>query len=263
MFSAIFRRSGVTSTPCAAQFCHFRDEGMRVEDHAIADDRQLAAAHDAGRQQRQLVDLAVDDQRMAGIVAALEAHDDVGALRQPVDDLALALVAPLRADDHHIGHVTFPSESCGQRSRRAANRHASITASAAERDPSCWRADAPPGTTNYRRSASFTCRAAAAHRCATCVPSRNSAMHRTAYLLLLVDHPVLGRQRRRRQAGGRPCLADAADVAALGLAVVDPAAVRLAAVASRTGRSCAALPLLVALGACGFTRLQHRALFAR
>ena len=84
----------------------FRDEGVRIEDDAVADDRQLALAHDAGRQQRQLVDLAVDDQRMAGIVAALEAHHDIGALRQPVDDLALALVAPLRADDHHIGHCT-------------------------------------------------------------------------------------------------------------------------------------------------------------
>jgi hypothetical protein len=35
----------------------------------------------ARRQQRELVGLAVDDQRMAGIVAALEAHDDVGLFR--------------------------------------------------------------------------------------------------------------------------------------------------------------------------------------
>jgi hypothetical protein len=37
-------------------------------------------------------------------VAALEAHDDVGLFRQPVDDLALPLVAPLGADDDNIGH---------------------------------------------------------------------------------------------------------------------------------------------------------------
>src|SRR5437588_6684033 len=42
---------------------------------------------------------------MAGIVAALEAHDDVGLLRQPVDDLALPFVAPLGADDDNIGHL--------------------------------------------------------------------------------------------------------------------------------------------------------------
>ena len=64
----------------------------------------LPLAHHAGRQQRQLVGDAVDDQRMAGIVAALEAHDDVGLLGQPVDDLAFAFVAPLGSDHHDIRH---------------------------------------------------------------------------------------------------------------------------------------------------------------
>jgi hypothetical protein len=41
---------------------------------------------------------------MTGIMAALEAHNDVSLLRQPVDDLALPLVAPLGADDDNIGH---------------------------------------------------------------------------------------------------------------------------------------------------------------
>src|SRR5271169_1654513 len=48
---------------------------------------------------------------MSGIVAALEAHHHVGLFGQPVDDLALALVAPLRPDDDHIGHEAslFPA----------------------------------------------------------------------------------------------------------------------------------------------------------
>src|ERR1700704_5632159 len=51
---------------------------------------------------------------MAGIVAALEAHDDIGLLRQPVDDLALPLVAPLGADDDNIGHFyRVPCNSSG------------------------------------------------------------------------------------------------------------------------------------------------------
>ena len=41
---------------------------------------------------------------MPGIVTALKARDHIGAFAQPVNDLALALVAPLRADNHHIGH---------------------------------------------------------------------------------------------------------------------------------------------------------------
>src|SRR5690606_20123496 len=67
------------------------------------DDRQRAR-HDARGKQRQLVDLLADDERMAGIVTALEADHGVGAAGEPVDDLALALVAPLRPDDGNICH---------------------------------------------------------------------------------------------------------------------------------------------------------------
>ena len=94
------------------------DEMMRIEHHAVADDRQLARPHDARRQQRELVDDAVDDERMAGIVPTLEAHDDIRLARQPIDDLALALVAPLRADDHHIRHCV---RSIPARARQAPN----------------------------------------------------------------------------------------------------------------------------------------------
>ena len=91
-FSAMRRLSGVTVTPCLLQPVDLLDQRLRIEHDAIADDRQLARPHHAGGQQRQLVGGAVDDQRVAGVVAALEAHDDVGLLRQPVDDLALAFV---------------------------------------------------------------------------------------------------------------------------------------------------------------------------
>ena len=51
--------------------------------------------------QVELEHLAVADDRVAGVVAALVADDHVGPLGEQVDDLALALVAPLGADDHH------------------------------------------------------------------------------------------------------------------------------------------------------------------
>ena len=44
--------------------------------------------------------LALDDQRVAGIVAALETRHRADALGQQVNDLALAFVAPLRAEDY-------------------------------------------------------------------------------------------------------------------------------------------------------------------
>ena len=53
--------------------------------------------------QRKFVSLAVDHERMAGVMAALEPHYDVGADRQPIDDLALSFVAPLGADNDNIG----------------------------------------------------------------------------------------------------------------------------------------------------------------
>jgi hypothetical protein len=97
----VFRADG---DALALQLCHLVEEGLGIEHHAIADHGQLRGAQHAGGQQRQLVGLAIDDERMAGIVAALEAHDDIGLLRQPVDDLALPFVAPLGADDDNIGH---------------------------------------------------------------------------------------------------------------------------------------------------------------
>ena len=87
----------------------FLDLGLqrpRVEHNAIADDRRRAA-DDPRWQQRKLIDLLADHQRVAGVVAALVAHDHVGAAGEPVDDLALALVAPLRANDGDVAQVEF------------------------------------------------------------------------------------------------------------------------------------------------------------
>ena len=90
------------------------EQRLRIDHHAIADDGALALAHHAGRQQRQLVGLVADHERVAGIVAALEAHHHVGPLGQPVDDLAFAFVAPLGADHHDIRHhERFPAPAPG------------------------------------------------------------------------------------------------------------------------------------------------------
>jgi hypothetical protein len=93
------------------------EEGGGIEHDAVADHRQLLLAQHARGQQRQLVGLAVDHQRVAGVMAALETDDDVRLLRQPVDDLALSFVAPLGADDDNIGHsrvIPMQSVRCAQ-----------------------------------------------------------------------------------------------------------------------------------------------------
>jgi hypothetical protein len=41
---------------------------------------------------------------MTGVMSALKANDHVGATPEPIDDLALAFVAPLGADDGDVTH---------------------------------------------------------------------------------------------------------------------------------------------------------------
>src|ERR1700731_4635693 len=81
---------------------------------------------------------------MAGIGAALEAHDDVGLFRQPVDDLALPFVAPLGADDDDIGHSRiFPLQLSKQRAW-------SVRKIAARSSRSCAQPKSRPGAARMR-----------------------------------------------------------------------------------------------------------------
>jgi len=83
---------------------HLGLQRPRVEHHAIADEGR-SPAHDPARQERQFVGLIADHERVSGVMAALEAHHHVGAARQPIDDLPLAFVAPLGADDGDVSHL--------------------------------------------------------------------------------------------------------------------------------------------------------------
>ena len=104
------------------------------------------------RQQRQLVGLVADDQRVAGVVAALEAHHHVGAAGEPVDDLALALVAPLGADDGDVTHENSPM----------------VAARAALRGPHAERVQQSPGLQRCLNGARL-CGAVAEHTSRTAI----------------------------------------------------------------------------------------------
>ena len=69
----------------------------RIDDHAVADHTGGALAKDPGGDEVQDVFCPANDDRVTGVRAALGAHDDVGLPGQVVNDLALALVAPLSA----------------------------------------------------------------------------------------------------------------------------------------------------------------------
>lgn len=77
------------------QLADLLDQRGRGDHHAIADQAQRVVAQDAGRDQVQDGLLPVDDQGVAGIVAALETHDGTDFLGKQIDDLAFAFIAPL------------------------------------------------------------------------------------------------------------------------------------------------------------------------
>ena len=92
---------------------HLRDQVMGIDHHTVADDRQFAWTNNSRRQQRELVDFAIDHESVAGVVAALEAHHNVSLDRQPIDHVAFAFVAPLGADHYHVRHrssLTTPAD---------------------------------------------------------------------------------------------------------------------------------------------------------
>jgi hypothetical protein len=93
----------VGPVPARLELVELRDQHLRVDDASRAD-RARDSGDDARRDGANLVRLAVDDDRVPGVRAALVATDEVGLLGEQVDDLPLPLVAPLRPDDHGRGH---------------------------------------------------------------------------------------------------------------------------------------------------------------
>src|ERR1051325_2862678 len=102
-----------------AQAFDFFDETDRIDDDSIADDAFLALAQNAGRNQVQDVFLLAQENRVAGVVAALSADYNVRVFRQHVDDFAFALVTPLGADQDSIRHRI--SSRVGNKNPRSAN----------------------------------------------------------------------------------------------------------------------------------------------
>ena len=85
------------------------DQRVRVDHHARSDHAADVRIEHARGHEVQLEHLVARLDRVAGVVAALVAHDHGDLLGQEVRCLALALVAPLQADDHGRRHVQASS----------------------------------------------------------------------------------------------------------------------------------------------------------
>jgi hypothetical protein len=81
-----------------AQPFYLGDQRDRIDNNAVSNHANFAAPEDSRRDQVQNVLKAAMDDSVPGIVAALTADNNVGLASKHVDDLALALVAPLHAD---------------------------------------------------------------------------------------------------------------------------------------------------------------------
>src|SRR3990167_1937384 len=91
----------------AREFVHFLEQRGHGQHHAFADQTHHAVAQHTRRDQVQHGFLAVDDQRVPGVVSTLETHHGVRAVGQQVDDFPLAFVTQLGADhDDVLSHVS-------------------------------------------------------------------------------------------------------------------------------------------------------------
>ncbi len=93
-----------TGDPAGLEGVDLAEQGRQIDDDAVADHRHDVVVQDPARHELEGVTLAGDHHRVSGVVPTLVAHDVGVLLRQQVDDLGLALVTPLGADDDGDGH---------------------------------------------------------------------------------------------------------------------------------------------------------------
>ena len=83
---------------------YFFQENEGIQDDAVADKAELARMQDAGRNGVQNGLFAIDLNRMSCVVAALKADNNITAGTEHVNNLALAFVTPLGANDNRVCH---------------------------------------------------------------------------------------------------------------------------------------------------------------
>ena len=95
--------------PGGRELVDLREQRLRIDDDPVADDARDPVVENPGRQQPQHELPSVRIHGVPGVVPALVARDDGKVGREEIDNLALALVTPLRAEYRYVhGH---PSRS--------------------------------------------------------------------------------------------------------------------------------------------------------
>src|SRR6266404_5950333 len=99
------KQIAIYSDPSFAQRGHFLQKRNWIEHHSVSNYATTALAQHPTGHQLQDKSLAINDDRVAGIVASGVTRHDGEVLGEHVNNLALALVAPLSAD--HDGGLTL------------------------------------------------------------------------------------------------------------------------------------------------------------
>ena len=92
-----------------AELVQLGDQQPGMDGHAWPDDAHRPRIEDAGRNQVDRETALLVDDRVARVGAAVPADDQVRVAGEQVDDLALALVAPVAADDCRDRHAVNPT----------------------------------------------------------------------------------------------------------------------------------------------------------
>jgi hypothetical protein len=125
--------------PARGQRVELVDQGRRVDDHPRSDDRDDVGVEDPGRDEVELEHLVAQHQGVAGVVAALVAHDEGGLLGQEVGRLALAFVTPLEPDDDRGRHQLVLREARGREIKRPRSLPGSRIHHSLDPSPIVWR----------------------------------------------------------------------------------------------------------------------------
>jgi len=88
--------------PAAAEVRDLLEELLRIDHHPVADHAGLVGVEDARGDEMERVALAAHGDGVPGVRPAVVAHDHVVTGGEQVDDLALALVAPLEPHDRGV-----------------------------------------------------------------------------------------------------------------------------------------------------------------
>ncbi len=100
----LMKRLPRTAIPASSNIFTSLEKGFGIQNHARADEADLAVMQDSRRDQMQDELLSLHNDGVACVMPTLVTGDDVELFSQQIDNLPFAFIAPLGADNHDVCH---------------------------------------------------------------------------------------------------------------------------------------------------------------